>query len=122
MSELLIGTRVTFSEGDVLFRNRISDEEAAALNRRWQRLRERDPEGIMTRWTRNEKGFIDREAFIVGKRTLSNGLYTRPYASYWDDGDVGEYRSKETFAVYLLSETLYTAHIKVRVEDVKVIS
>lgn len=117
MSPIRVGALCTFNYGNVLFRNTAS---AAGLNRRWQRLIERDPEGRYTYGIDPDKGWPMYLGYIIGQRTLSNGHYDPPSGLDWDY-EPGQYQIKETFRVYLVVRTLYEAPLRLWVEDVEIL-
>lgn len=116
----VVGTVVTFNYGDVLFRNPTADPDGG-MNRRWQRLRERDPQAICTREVDPTEGWTEQYGAVIGLRTLSNGrMQYGPY-DMWDPDKTGTYRVMETFAAYLVVRGMHEKPLRVRVQDVTVL-
>lgn len=117
MSDITVGTPVTYKYGDLLVRE---GTYTGSGKRRWKRRRELPPRSVL------DQEWVDKEftGFIIGQRTLSNGDYTKgwsrmDYFGEWD-GEPDQYQVEETFQAYLIVESLRGAPVKVRVEDVTI--
>lgn len=119
MSDIKVGTPVLFKFGDILNRQ---GTYMGSGKRSWHRFREE--EGQRYGSEHDKKMDEEHGGFIIGQRTLSNGDFTLGWASRdmfgeWD-GENNDYRITETFQAYLVVESLRSAPVKIRVEDVEV--
>lgn len=115
MSEVKVGTPVKFKHGDTLVRKSGFIESG---KRTWMKVRD-GPNPNRSGYLTEEFLNTPRTGLIIGQRTLSNGVY-RSWDGEWDD-EPGIYQVTETFQAYLVVESLHSAPVKIRVEDVEIV-
>lgn len=131
MTVLQVGTRVKFKFGDVLWRD--GQYSRHDNKRTWRRQRERRRRlswGVEsdTEFGNPETDDIVYEGFLVGIRTLKDGtFYPGHPGSAWseypyEDAEPSEFTVSEHFKAYLIVSTLHSAPVKVKAEDVEVVS
>lgn len=130
---LPIGTRVHFTQGDLLVRT-APLVEGENVNRIWRTRRDSDRELFRLNDDDPNNDFVLNpllatpvSAFIIGRRTLSNGYYQkgqvyRDYETGYLDGDPDVYEVDNTFLAYLVVRSGRSKVERVRIEDALVMN